>query len=260
MKPYGRRLSGMALPVLFALAVPCANAGVLYGTGFESPAFSPGGIAGQDGWNVFGPGPNAVEGAFAKTGSQAVFVGGSTSSQSGPYHSDSSTGPFVRLSADLAVFTSSTQSEWQFGGLGPGLVGFLGGINILPDSSIQAISGAFPTIGTFARATAFDSTAWHHVELLFNMQAQTYDVTIDGSNIASGLAFCSSNGACTGAPMASYGSAIFDSFGLGGDANDSGYMDNFEVAEFANAPEPSSILLIAGGLGAMLVRLRRKAS
>ena len=112
----------------------------LYSTGFEAPAFTTGPIAGQDGWGVFGPGNSAVQNFFAKTGSQAVFIDGSTPSQSGPFHSDTSTGPLIELSADIAIFTSSTQSSWQFAGIGPGLIGYLGGINVGSDNTIYAIT------------------------------------------------------------------------------------------------------------------------
>ncbi len=259
MRPSSSNFTRAALPLLFALAVPCANAGILYSTGFESPAFTAAPTSGQDGWNVYGSGLTAISDTFAKSGTQSVFVDGGTVDQSGPYHGDNSVGPFVRLSADLAVFTSTTQSEWQFAGLGPGLAGFLGGIDIFPDNSIVAITAGFPTIGVFSRATGFDATAWHHVELLFNIPAQIYDITIDGVTLATGVAFCGDNDVCAGAPVGTYGSVFFDSFGADGLANDSGYMDNLVVAE-SNAPEPSSVLLIAGGLGAMLLRLRRKAA
>lgn len=241
---------------LMVVMVSSAHAGVLYSTSFESPTLFNGAIAGQDGWAVYGPGLSVVENFFAKTGSQAAFVDGGTASQSGPYHTDTNIGPLIELSADIAVFTSTTQSEFQFAAVGPGLSGFLGGIDILPDNSIQAISGAFPVIGTFARATAFDSTAWHHVDLLFNIPAQTYSITIDGILLASDLAFCGSNSGCSGANVGTYGEGLFDSFG-GVNGNDSGYMDNFQVSALDPAPEPSSFLLIAGGLGMVLVGCRK---
>src|SRR5580692_10300358 len=116
-----------------ASAVPAWADTVLYSTSFENPPFTAGqAIAGQDGWNVFGPGAEEVESFFADTGSQAVFVDGGAASQTGPYYATPTTGPLVDVSADLAIFTG-TQSEWQFAATGPGLVGYLGGINIHPD-------------------------------------------------------------------------------------------------------------------------------
>ncbi len=251
-------LSTLAVAAMCALA-PLAHADVvLYSTGFENPPFTTGPIAGQDGWNVFGPGISTVENTFVKTGSQAVFIDGSTASQSGPFHSDFSTGtPFVDLSADIAIFSSSTQSEWQFAGLGPGLAGFLGGINVLPNDQIQLITPSFTTLGgLFPRATAFDSTAWHHIDLLFNMVSQQYDVSLDGSLLASDVPFCGSNAGCSGAFVPAYGTGLFDSFGGG---NDSAYMDNYRVANVNAVPEPSHLLLLGSAvLG--LAALRRKFS
>jgi hypothetical protein len=205
-----------------------------------------------------------VENFFAKTGSQAVFVDGSTASQSGPWHGDSAAGPFVDLSADIAVFTAATQSAWQFAGLGPNLIQFLGGIDIVANgasSDIHAITAGNPVVGSFARATGFDPTAWHHVDLLFNMPTQTYNISLDGGLLAGNLPFCGSNGnSCTGANVAAYGSAIFDSFG-GVSANDSGYIDNFSLVNRDSAvPEPTSILLHVTVLGSVGAGLRRKFS
>src|SRR5580704_10407988 len=137
---FGGLVAAGLMALMATIAVPAAFADtVLYSTSFENPPFTTGRIAGQDGWNVFGPGISTVENSFAKSGSQAVFVDGGTASQSGPYHSDFSTGPLVDLSADIAIFSSTTQSKWQFAGLGSGLVPFLGGIDVLPDNTIVAI-------------------------------------------------------------------------------------------------------------------------
>ncbi len=212
---------------------------VIYSTSFESPTFTAGPIAGQNGWSVYGPGSPSLESFFADTGSQAVFVDGGTVSQSGPYHTEVSTGPLIDLSADVAIFTSSTQTEWQFAALGPGLVGYVGGVNILPNNTIEAISAGSPVIGTYTRATAFDSAAWQNINLLFNLSTQTYNVSLDGALLASNVPFCGSNGSCTGATLNTYGTGFFDSFGWG---NDSGYLDNYSVTLVSSTPEPSTTI------------------
>lgn len=259
------RFGGAIMAALVTLAVPAAcAAGVIYGTGFENPPFTTGAIAGQDGWNVFGPGISTVENSFAKTGSQAAFVDGSTATQSGPYHSDNSVGPLVELSADIAIFTSTSQSAWQFAGLGPGLIGFLGGIDVLTNNNIVAITNGYPVIGTFPRATAFDSTAWHHVDLLFDIATQTYNITLDGTTLASNVPFCGDNQPCLGAPLSTYGNGLFDSFGASssstGGANDSGYMDNYSVANVNAIPEPASLFTVLLGLSCMGMGLWRRLS
>jgi len=247
------------------VALPAAHAAILYSTSFENPPFTLGPIAGQDGWNVVGSGISVVENSFAKTGSQAVFVDGGTPDQSGPYHSDFSTGPLLDVSADIAIFTSSTQSEWQFAALGSGLFPFIGGIDVFPDNSFVALTAGFPVLGTFPRATAFDSTAWHHIDLLFNFPAQTYNIALDGTTLASNLPFCGDNGPCAGAPVSSYSDGYFDSFGqstFGGTpgTNDAGYLDNYRVANVTGVPEPSSMILLVIGLAGICIGLRRKLS
>ena len=241
--------------------LPVAYGNVVYSASFESPTFATGPIAGQDGWSVFGPGVSTIENTFAEAGSQAVFVDGSTATQSGPFHSDSVPGNLIDLSADIAVFESSVQSEWQFAALGSGLFPFLGGIDIFPNNDIVAITAGFPVIGTFPRATAFDGSAWHNVNLLFNLTSQTYTISLDGSLLATEH-ICGDSGGCAGAPVSAYGTGFFDSFGqdtFGNDpgANDSGYMDNFQVSA---VPEPGSIVLALIGFAAFFGGMRRKRS
>jgi hypothetical protein len=243
---------------MVGIAAPAWADTVLYSTSFENPPFTPGeAIAGQNGWSVFGPGAEEVENFFADTGSQAVFVDGGATAQTGPYYTSTSTGPLVDLSADLAIFTSGAQTDWQFGALGPGLDGFLGGINILSDDSIEALTAGNPIIGTFMRASGFDSTAWVNVNLLFDLTTQTYDISVGGVLLDSDVPFCGSNGACTGANISTFANGLFDTFGGG---TDSGYMDNYSVTlvtPITTTPEPSTALPLVLLLGLGLA-LRKK--
>jgi hypothetical protein len=62
------RLAAAGIGLLFAGS--SAHAGIIYATGFEQPTFTPGLIAGQDGWSEF-PAPSAaaqVENAFVYAG------------------------------------------------------------------------------------------------------------------------------------------------------------------------------------------------
>jgi len=217
-----------------------------YSTGFESPAYTTGPLAGQNGWLEFGSTIATVENFFAYAGSQAVFVnGGNAGGQSGPYYADPTpdVGPLIDLSAELYIASSSTESEWQFAATGPGLLGYIGGINLIPDTgtadSIQLITPTDPIIGT-----TFALNTWNNVNLLFNMATQKYTLSLNGSVLESGLAFCGSNGPCTGANVPTYGDSFFDTFG-GAANNDAAYMDNFSVADVSGVPEPGSIFLLA---------------
>ncbi len=253
-----RFLEKLAAPTIalamVAIAAPAWADTVLYSTSFESPTFTTGALAGQNGWSGFGPSGASVENFFADTGSQAVFLDGGAASQSGPYYTTTTTGPLVDLSADLAIFTSSTQTTWQFGALGPGLVGFLGGIDILPDDSIEAITAGNPVIGTFTRATGFNSSAWVNVNLLFDLATQTYDISVGGVLLDSDVPFCGGNGTCPGTTLSTFANGVFDTFGGG---NDSGYMDNYSVIQVTPTPEPGNIGLMALGLVGIGV-VRRK--
>jgi hypothetical protein len=241
-------VTGFILIFGFQFGGPAWADTVLYSTSFENPPFTTGSIAGQNGWSVFGPGAQEVENFFADTGSQAVFVDGGAASQTGPYNYTPTTAPLVDLSADLAIFASSTQTDWQFAATGPGLVGYLGGINIKSNGDISAITGASgdTDIGTFTRATTFDSSAWVNVNLLFDLATQTYNISVGGTLLASDVPFCGSNAACTGATLSTFGDGFFDTFGGG---NDSAYMDNYSVTLVTATPEPSMALPLVLVLG-----------
>jgi len=229
-----------------------ASAQTLYSTGFENPPFTTGSIAGQDGWQVVGTANAAqIENTKAESGSQAVELipALNSSSQTGPYHVNSTAASMVDLSADLYIASSSNQSEWQFAGLASTLSPFLGGIDIFSDGSIRTITAGFPIVGTWTY------NAWNRVDLRFDITDQTYSLSINGSLIASNVPNCGDNGPCTGGQKANYGAGVFDTFGTGAN-NDIGYMDNFSVAV---VPEPATTtLFLVGGL-AISIRKARKA-
>jgi hypothetical protein len=247
----------MKSPMLLAAAlvgfaaVSC-QAVPLYSTGFENPPFTLGPINGQAGWFVFSASNQAsdpaIESTLVRSGLQAVGIDGFVSGQTGPVWAPNLTRPLLEMSADIYLGSSSGQSAWQFGSTGASGIGFAGGIDVHSDNSIVAITGNYTTVlGTWTR------DAWHHVDLVLNYPRQTYSVILDGTTLGSGLAFCGNNsGACNGAPVTEMGWDLFDTFG-GGD--DFGAMDNFSISA---VPEPSSLVLIAGGLVGGLAVLRRK--
>jgi hypothetical protein len=95
---------------------------------------------------------------------------------------------------------------------------------------------------------------WHDVDLLFNFAAQTYTISLDGTVLASNLAFCGDSGPCAGAPVTEgQFLSFFDSFGATG-ANDIGAIDNISLSSVA--PEPATFGLAGFALlaGALLLR------
>jgi hypothetical protein len=239
------RLSTAAVLASLVLAAAPLQASVIYATGFESPAFSLGGINGQDGWSTFNtPAASTVQNTVAASGTQALRVDGTPTGQHGAYYSTGTGATSLLLSADILLSSASDQSGWQFAGLGPGLAGFVGGFDIT-GTTIQAITAGFPVIGTLAR------DVWNHFDLYFDFDLQQTTIVLNGSTLASGLAFCGDNGPCAGANVAALGTIIFDSFGSGLDA---GYMDNFSLS---TVPEPGTLALVGAALLGATRSLRR---
>jgi PEP-CTERM motif len=247
--PKARFASAFAL--FIATCIPVAHAGVVYATGFEQPTFvAPVSLAGHDGWLEFNNANTIVENSLVFAGQQAVFVNGNTSNlQAGPHHPDSPVGPLIELSAEIYI-ASGFEGEWQFAATGPGLVGYIGGIDLVPQNhvggtadNIELISGAFPVVGTFNLNT------WNLVDFVFNMTSQTYNFSLNGTSLATGANFCGSNSGCSGANVPVYGDSFFDTFG-GVSNSDSGFMDNFSLSNVtvASTPEPGCILLFGSGL------------
>lgn len=247
------RVGGLAAGLSIAAAGLASPAGaqVLYSTGFEAPTFSTGPLAGQGGWGVFGTAAAVqVQNTFVHTGTQAVAViPALAASQTGPFRALVTTAPIVLQSADIYLASSSTQSPWQFAGLGNGLIGFAGGINFSAGGSIFAISSGNPNIGSYARDT------WNHLDLVMNFVTQRFTVRLNGTTLASGLPFCGANFSCPGAVVASYGSGIFDVLSAVPGRNDLGIIDNYRVAA---VPEPTAVLLLASGLVGVAAAHRRR--
>jgi hypothetical protein len=249
-----------------AVSMVSAYGAVITATGFETtdtPSYSAGAVGGQNGWSIFNSSASFdnVETATVSTGLQAVEVGAFPTStvQTGMYHTDTAIGNLIDLNADVYVFSSSAENEWQFAGTGgtSTLTPFIGGFDLFPTAgpsdTIEAITSGFPVIGSFSLNT------WHNVDFLFNFSAQTFTVTLDGTQLASGLAFCGDNGPCTGSPVAEGTfSSFFDVFATL-NSNDLGAIDNFSLSSVASTvPEPASYLLLVSGL-ALLGAKRRFA-
>ncbi len=238
-------LTAAASAAVLSLAAP-TQAAILYSTGFEAPAFTTGPIAGQAGWGVYSadsePGAVTVENSFVFDGAQAVETTG-VSSQTGGYYGYGPITPTVPITVSAEIYV--TDGSWQFAVLGPGLVRYAGGVNFVAGGDITPISAGASATGTFSADT------WHDLSLTLNYQAQTYGVSLDGSVLASDVAFCGGNASCTGDDVPKFGDVFFDAFNSGGGA---GYIDDVTVS---SAPEPFAWTLMLVGTGMLGAALRQ---
>jgi hypothetical protein len=245
------------LSAVFAVAGPaCAQAGVIYSTGFEAPTYSVGPLAGQDSWQAAGAG-GGVENSIAASGSQAGAVPGGFNGQYGVFHSDPSAAQFIEVSADIDLQSSSSQGSWQFATLGAGLHPFFAGIDIDGSTGdITEITKGFASVGTLSR------DVFHNIDLKMNFGADTYSLSIDGVLLGSNLPFCGDNGPCTTPSVGSYDSVFFDTFGSP-NFNDTGLIDNVVVQTFSpGVPEPATWAMVLLGVGAVgsTLRFARRSS
>lgn len=242
-------------------AVACLVAGsassayadtVLYSTGFENPPFTPGPVAGQDGWAAYGnSSASQIEDTVADSGSQALAVIPALGAgQTGAYYGLTTSDSLIEITADLMIDSSTNQSEWQFAGMGPGLFPFVGGFDVTSTGQIDLMTAGKPDVGTLTYNT------WNLVDLLFNFTTQTYNLSINGTVLASNAAFCGDNTVCAGAPVSSFGNFIFDAFPASS-ANDIGFIDNLTIStpSGSTTPEPGSLMLLGSGL--LLLAARR---
>jgi hypothetical protein len=252
-----RILNGLVFCLMVGSVLP-AHAGVLYSTGFENPPFTPGDVAGQDGWSVFNDtGTSQVETGFVDSGSQALAVIPALAgvNQSGPYYALSTPDPVIDISADVYIFGSSNQSGWQFAGTGPSLTGYAGGFDLSSNGTIDLITPGSTSVGTWTYNN------WNLVDLLLNFNTQTFNLSVNGTLLAGNVPFCGSNSGCTGANVASFGDFFFDTFPSiavtgANNANDLGVIDNLTIS--SPVPEPRLVMLLAAGLVALVaLRARR---
>ena len=240
--------SGSFVWVLYLGCDGLAHAGVIYQTGFESPTFTVGPLAGQDGWNVFSgggtPGAVTVQTAVVESGSQAVEVNTSLASgQTGPFRFDQSSpsDTIVIMKADVLLTSSSVQTAWQFAGITPTLQ-FMGGFNALSDGTLQIITAGFPVT-----TPIISRDVWNQWEVIYNFNAQTFDILINNTLVASNEPFFTSS--------STIGEGLFDTFNATG-GNDKGYLDNYSIT---SVPEPGSVILLGSSSLLLLGVIKSKS-
>ena len=287
MRRCARLLVGVAIiPVAVGLAALPAQAAVIAGTGFENP---PGNYldnttvvgygAGESGWTS-----NWVMHAAKTSGAAITQDDVKQSDDMALKMSLSGTGgvavireytdqalPLVGLSADMRVdgsignlandglYLYAGPSSDTWGGSGPDSgtafmlrLGRSG--NIYAFDGVGTGSGGTGKYG-FYEDTGFDWTSgsWVHVEALLDLNADTYELWIDGSkyNAPDPLGFRRNT---------NYVDDVMFYFRNDGSTVPVGYVDNVLVTY---VPEPASMLLLASGVLGVLVcpfRRRRKTA
>lgn len=232
----------------------------LYSTGFEAPEFKLGslgtgaGLATQSSrWSLYAleigvdlPGLVKVQSATVKSGGQALMVQSSAAKSiiSGFSTQLENTAKSVVFQANVRLGSSANLSRWQFAVGDPSAEGgYVGGVNIAAeDGSLEFISkGGGKTGPLIAR------DAWHRLVLDFDISKQTYRVLVNGTAVASDIAF----------QAAANKLRIFQ-FATAGNGNDVGYFDNFLIGDGPFVPEQLPEIAVRQPIGSDLTDNKSK--
>jgi PEP-CTERM motif len=231
-----KQMLAAALMLLSLVAATSVQAGVIYSTGFEPPAFVPGPINGQDGWS----GAGEIQGAVVYSGTQALHIDASTSEFQG-----------ANLPLSYAVGSSIVSFQVEFQQTGPGTA--QAGISLVGDTGFLAqiynLGGNYG-LGNYNMSTPrlpFASGTWHLLDIILNFKTETMVGYVDGQSLGT-LAINPPS------PPTQITELSLYSFGSGGPQQDV-YFDNVSLA---TVPEPSSLVLGGTGLVALAIAHLRK--
>lgn len=221
--------------VILAVGAVTVYGNLVYGTGFESPTFNTGQLSGQDGWisNNLGTNLPVVQSSLSLSGSQAGYTprGTDTGSTLETWKGITGSSGLVEVDIQLRVDDMASSGgffdafyiyQTSFSSERATIMYFRdnGNITVFDGGSEQ-------TVGTWTRDT------WHDVEFLFDTDNQLFDLSIDGSPVASNYDFLDSSVTnIAGVAVQEYG-------GLTGGGI---YYDDLSVNII---PEPTTMSLIA---------------
>ncbi len=247
----------LIIAVATALSASSALAATLFDSGgFEGPAYSLGNLAGQNGWNGVFPAANTgvaqVENTVVSSGSQAVQMsGGSSTWNWSDVAYTPAAGEIVRVSFDVrrSAFTAVNNFGYfvdVYDGAGDriartGLVRT--GTSTAP-GSVQGLvtigANGANAAGSYLIGTPLLNDTWYSFMMNMDFASDTYAVSINGTQISSGL------------PFFTAASDIFEAdLQLSGatGATDMGYFDNYRVEVIPEPTAMSIMLLGLAGLG-----------
>lgn len=246
-----KSLQTLTLAATLVLAAhPAAQAGtVLLSTGFESPAYANGQLAGQDGWT--GPLDALVQSTTAASGQRALAV--DTAGHSGQqlithalsYNSVANPEQRVQFSVDFMLDGLSPAFVYLDSLVGWGNGGFL---------SQQVVNGVTGQVCGFnpCNGPTLSTGQWYRLMMEFDFQTGT------ASNYVNGVLFS------TGALNGNSTSLTLVGLGINSNVASAGttvFFDNLLVESVGNqVPEPGTLALIAGALLALGASRQRRGA
>jgi hypothetical protein len=194
-------------------------AATVYSTGFESPTYTAGAVAGQDGWSqdIGATSSITVQSATVKTGTQAVQFNPTgqpnfTRVYRFPFFDTSASAEkLVILSADVFISSAGNPSEFR-----------ISAFNANGDSLpfVRILQNGLLNVSAVLTNVTVTKDVWHHYELRFDFVNYKMGVVYDGVWVASGIAFSSA-------------SPIYSTFAVevlpGGSGTSPVFLDNVSV-------------------------------
>lgn len=238
---------GVALAaVAIAAGAPVRAAQTVYSTGFESPAYSAGPLAGQNGW--FGAANAFVQTSTVESGSQAVSVapgaaGQYVTFQPVSYNSVGNPNQLVTISTDFE-FSPGPNVDWEaLAAEGNG--GFI--TQLLVTSSGQ-VCGFNPCNGPI-----LTPDKWYNLSMTLNYKTGVVEDFVNGVEFSSGP-FSNIPAHSTNLDLIGIG---INGAAAGSTAGAS--WDNISVVSAA-VPEPATWALTIVGLAMLGLAVRRRAT
>jgi predicted Ser/Thr protein kinase len=208
---------------------------VIFSTGFERPDYPLGRFrrtntadVGDNHSVIFNHNEKAdldrvfqIQDKVVRSQSQALMVNpANLRGQVGVEFSFENSSPYVVISADLFLASSSDQTDWAFAGCDPeaGDSWNVAGFNVFSAGHLQMSSPGWPQ-----NMSKIQRDLWTHIELRVDLKAQAYDVLFNGSMVASK------------APFVAHSTKLrMLRFGTFGGGNDRAYLDNLSVVASSN--------------------------